>query len=125
MVSGMALRRGSARCSLAATSAVQSNVGAIRKWALRAPVGDRFRVVFSSSHVVDYGVVRRDDLNLRDWLLRIDSALRATVGAAVVSAKRQSRRCVATQAEAQTRLRYPLALFVKADQIPDTTQTSR
>jgi len=42
----------------AVSEAIQANVGNIRQWALRAPVGDRFRVVFSSSRVVGYGVVR-------------------------------------------------------------------
>jgi hypothetical protein len=40
------------------SEAIQANVGSIRQWAVRAAVGDRFRIVFNSTRVVGYGVVR-------------------------------------------------------------------
>jgi hypothetical protein len=50
---------GSLRAAESAVSeVVRANAGAVRQWATKAAVGDRFRVTHSFSRVIGYGVVR-------------------------------------------------------------------
>jgi hypothetical protein len=42
----------------AVSDALQANIASVRQWALKANIGNRFRVVHSSSQTVGYGVIR-------------------------------------------------------------------